>query len=210
MLIGSRSAVAPASIPAPRVLQVVLNLQPGGTERLVGEIVKRLSPAVSSAVCCLDEAGAWATEVTERGVPVWPLRRAPGFRPGVGLRIARLAEDWGATVLHCHHYSSLVYGRIAALWNPRLRIVFTEHGRLSDAPPSRKRRLVNPVLTRFPGQLYAVSADLRAHLLAEGFPSHRTEVIYNGVDTGAVSTPADRMRARAASVLPAIGRTCGR
>ena len=37
------------------VMQVVLSLNPGGTERLVIEIVKTLRRRVTSTVCCLDE-----------------------------------------------------------------------------------------------------------------------------------------------------------
>jgi glycosyltransferase involved in cell wall biosynthesis len=99
-------------------------------------------------------------------------------------------------VLHCHHYSPFVYGRIAALAAPDLRLVFTEHGRLSDGRPSRKRLLVNPLLGRLAGDFYAVSADLRRHMLAEGFPAERVSVIRNGIDPGSVPTPVDRDRAR--------------
>jgi glycosyltransferase involved in cell wall biosynthesis len=180
---------------APQVAHVVLSLGAGGTERLVIEICKRL-PSITAVVCCLDEPGAWATELTTRGINVVSLSRQPGFHPSLGWRIARLAREQRASVLHCHHYSPFVYGRIAALASTHLRVVFTEHGRLSDGQPSRKRRLVNPVLGRLAGDIYAVSADLRRHMLAEGFPAERVSVIHNGIDPGSVPTPADRDRAR--------------
>src|SRR5262245_6119559 len=152
-------------------MHVVLSLSPGGTERLVIEIVRRLIPrSIGSLVCCLDDAGEWATELYQVGVPVVALNRAPGFRPGVARSIAKLARVHQVDVLHCHHYSPFVYGQMATLLQPRLRVVFTEHGRLSDAPPSRKRQIVNPVLGRLPHAIYAVSADLRQHMIAEGFP----------------------------------------
>ncbi len=67
----------------------------------------------------------------------------------------------GANVVHCHHYSPFVYASIARLWSPRLRIVFTEHGRLSDAPPSAKRRVANRLLSHAPREVVTVSADLK-------------------------------------------------
>ena len=183
-------------MPSPRLLHVVLTLGAGGTERLVIEMCKRLAPAIPSLVCCLDEPGAWASELTTRGIEVVSLGRRAGFHPSLGYRIARLARQQRTSVLHCHHYSPFVYGRIAALAAPDLRLVFTEHGRLSDGRPSRKRRLVNPLLARLAGHIYAVSADLRRHMLAEGFPADRVSVIRNGIDPGPVPTPADRDRAR--------------
>src|SRR4051794_805843 len=117
------------------IAQVVLSLSPGGTERLVIELSKRTRNAVR-VVICLDEEGAWSPELEAHGIPVVALRRQPGFRPGLGLKIARTARQFGASILHCHHYSPFVYGKIAAAVMPGLRVVFTEHGRLSDGPPS--------------------------------------------------------------------------
>ena len=181
----------------PRVMQLVLSLSPGGTERLVIEIVRALNPVIEAVVCCLDEPGAWADELTRFGVPVVSLSRAPGFHPSLALRLSRLMRQRDIDVVHCHHYSPYVYGSLAAMLARRVRVVFTEHGKLSDHGPSRKRRLVNPVLARLPGQICAVSSDLRRHMVAEGFPSHRVQVHYNGVHAGEPPTAESRRAARA-------------
>jgi glycosyltransferase involved in cell wall biosynthesis len=99
-------------------------------------------------------------------------------------------------VLHCHHYSPFVYGRLAACLRPACRVIYTEHGRLSDAPPSRKRRLVSPLLTAGVYELVAVSHDLRSHLLREGMPS-RMRVVWNGIEPGEGPSPPARQAARA-------------
>lgn len=177
-------------------MHVVLSLDPGGTERLVIEIAKSLAPAVASIVCCLDQCGEWASELTSLGVPVVALNRQPGFRPSLGRQIAALAGAHRVDALHCHHYSPFIYGQIARVVRPNLRIVFTEHGRYSDAGPSLKRRLVNPVLNRLPAAIYAVSSDLRRHMIAEGLPERRVQVIHNGIDPGVPPSPADGIAAR--------------
>lgn len=181
----------------PSVLQVVLSLDPGGTERLVVEIVRRLQARMPMAVCCLDSPGAWADRVTALGVPLHALGRQPGFHPLLSRSLAGVARRTGATVLHCHHYSPFVYGRLASLVTPGTRAVYTEHGRLSDAPPSTKRRLANHVIMAGARELYCVSHDLRAHLVREGVPD-RLQVIWNGIDPGEAPTPAGRAAARAA------------
>jgi glycosyltransferase involved in cell wall biosynthesis len=185
-----------------RVIQVVISLNPGGTERLVIELVRRTRDRCVSFVCCLEDEGLWAGEVTREGVPVTALKREPGFRPALGRRIARLARQYQANVLHCHQYSAFVYGRLAAgLGGPGL--VFTEHGRLSDAPPSLKRRLVNPLLGRMSGRMFAVSYHLRDHMIREGFPDSRLAVIHNGIDPA--DPPSAAVRCRARSVLGLSG-----
>lgn len=185
-----------------RVLQVVISLVPGGAERLVIEISKRLHPALHTTVCCLDDRGEWASEVEQAGIQVVALGRRPGFHPSLGRRLADLADSVGATVLHCHQYSPFVYGCLAALHRPDLRVVYTEHGRLSDAPPSTKRRLANRILARRPVDIAVVSRELRAYLETGGFGSDRVRVIYNGIEPGLEPRPADRDRARDALGLP--------
>jgi glycosyltransferase involved in cell wall biosynthesis len=178
------------------VLQVVLTLDTGGTERLVVEICRRLQRRFRMAVCTLDDAGVWAAGLAAEGIAVTSLQRRPGFRPSIGWRIAEIARRAGASVIHCHHYSPYVYGAIARPLVGRARLVFTEHGRLSDGPPSRKRRLVNPLLTRLGGDLFAVSSALRDSMVAEGFPPGRIGVVLNGIDPGAPASDADRRTAR--------------
>jgi glycosyltransferase involved in cell wall biosynthesis len=180
-----------------RVLQVALSLHPGGTERLIVEIVRRLRAEIPMAVCCLDEPGRWGAELADEGVAVTALGRAPGFRPGLGIAIARAAERCQATVLHCHQYSPFVYGAIARLRRPRLRLLFTEHGRLSDAPPSARRRWVNPVLARTARHVYAVSHDLARHMAAEGLPASRIEVVHNGIAVSQLPSADVRAAVRA-------------
>jgi glycosyltransferase involved in cell wall biosynthesis len=178
------------------VLQVVLSLNPGGTERLVVDLVNRLRPEVPMAVCCLDDEGLWGERLRREGVDVLTLKRSRGFRPALGHLIAQFAAKHQINVIHCHHYSPFVYSAVAKLWQPGLRVIFTEHGRLSDAPPSSKRRMANRVLSYAPRTVVAVSADLKRHLVAEGFPDDRVEVIYNGIDVGPLPDPAARDRVR--------------
>lgn len=182
----------------PHVMQVVLSLVPGGTEGLVVEICRRIVPEFAVTVCCLDDEGAWADRVRSAGIDVVALTRAPGFRPEIGRRIAQLAEARGVDVLHCHQYSPFVYGWLAARWQRRLKIVYTEHGRLSDAPPSWKRRAVNPILSRFDGTAVAVSHDLRDYMVDAWFSRDRVGVIHNGIEPGVRPSPDDRVRARRA------------
>jgi len=179
-----------------RVMQVVLSLTPGGTEHLVVEMCRRLQSEFQVSVCCIDDEGAWAADVRRHGIEVTALNRRRGFRPEIGRRIARLAAERQTHVLHCHQYSPFVYGRIAAWCDRRLRIAYTEHGRLSDAPPSWKRRLANSVLSRFDGAFVAVSHELRGYMIGSGFPARRVGVIHNGIAPGPLPHATARAGAR--------------
>lgn len=179
-----------------QVLHVILSLQPGGAERLVIELCQRLAGEVRSAVCCLDEAGAWAAELSDAGIEVITLGRRPGFRPSLARRVARIASGLNARVLHCHQYSAFVYGTLAQVARPGLRVIVTEHGRLDAAPAGRRRQVANRLLNLLPGQVFAVSTELRARLIEEGFPAGRVHVTHNGVDPGPEASRERRARAR--------------
>jgi glycosyltransferase involved in cell wall biosynthesis len=183
-------------------MHVVISLAPGGTERLVIEMCRSLAPAVDVTVCCLDEEGAWAHELRDQGIAVAALRRRAGFRPGIGRRIAQIAADRHIDLIHCHQYSPFVYGRIATALSGSLKLVYTEHGRLSDAPPSWKRRLVNPLLARGDGAIVAVSRELREYMVASRFPADAVGVIHNGIHPGSLPDVAARRLARQKLSLP--------
>lgn len=183
-------------------MHLVLSLAPGGTERLVIEICRRLSGTTESVICCLDEAGQWAPELEGTEIPVVSLGRSPGFHPSLATRVARVMSALRIDVVHCHHYSPYVYGLLATTLTRGVRVVFTEHGRLSDAAPSRKRRLVNPMLSLLPATICAVSADLKRHMIAEGFPARRVEVLYNGIDPGRRPRLSQRHAVRDALGIP--------
>ena len=180
----------------PRVLQVVLSLHPGGTERLVLELVRRLHGEMPMAVCCLDEAGAWARDLEAAGIEVTALGRRPGFQPSLGRVVAGVALRHRATVIHAHHYSPFVYSALARAFGSRASVIFTEHGRLSDRGPSTKRRWANTLIGRCAGQVFAVSEDLKQHLAEEGFSPDRIDVIYNGIDVGPRPDVRERLSAR--------------
>ena len=134
-----------------RVMQLVLGLSPGGTERLVIELCKQLRDRIDPVVCCLDERGAWAAELEAVDIPVVAIGRQPGFHPLLSKKIASVIKQYEIDVVHFHHYTPNVYGLLASLLT-NVRLVFTEHGRLSDAKPSAKRQLINPLAARLPRQ----------------------------------------------------------
>ncbi|MGH9410008.1 MAG: glycosyltransferase, partial [Vicinamibacterales bacterium] len=99
-----------------------------------------------------------------------------------------------------HQYSPFVYGRLATVFRRNVRVVYTEHGRLSDAPPSMKRRMVNPWLQASGQHICAVSEDLKNYMVASGFTREAIRVVYNGIDVRGLCDPNGRSRVAALGV----------
>jgi glycosyltransferase involved in cell wall biosynthesis len=195
-----------------RIMQVVLSLAPGGTERLVVQLARALHSRHPMTVCCLDEPGEWSKEIERVGIPVVTIGRRPGFRPDVAKRIADVGAAHGIDLVHCHHYSPFIYATMSCWWRS-VPVIFTEHGRTSDAPASRKRRLANQLFGRIPARIFAVSGDLKQHMVREGFDASRIGVIYNGIEREPSFDDGARARARAIIgakpsdlVIGAVGR----
>lgn len=180
----------------PKVLFVVLSLDPGGTERLVIQLASALRPRADICVCCLDSEGSWASEIRDLEIPILTMNRKPGFSPAISIKIAREITQRGISIAHCFHYSPFVYTALASRFSRIEGLVYTETGRLTDSSPSPKRRLVNSILARLPGTFVAVSKELRQHMISEGFSAERVGVVYCGIHPGSSPTNRDRAQAR--------------
>ena len=169
----------------PRVLQVVLRLDPGGTERLVIELAKRLHSQIPMAVCCLDDAGAWAHELVECGIEVTALQRGPGFQPALG---SACRSTWrGGTVPRCCTRTTTRRSSTAASHGSGVRHCASSSPSTDGCRTPRRRRSGGwrtRVFRRFSRDVFAVSEDVKAHLVGEGFGARQVGVIYNGIDVG--------------------------
>jgi glycosyltransferase involved in cell wall biosynthesis len=86
---------------------------------------------------------------------------------------------------------------MARLPGRRPPVLFTEHGRLFPDYPRPKRLAANRVLLGRRDRVVAVGQAVRQALIDnEGIPSHRVEVIYNGIDMAAFSAGGDRKALR--------------
>ncbi|MFT5390583.1 MAG: glycosyltransferase involved in cell wall biosynthesis [Gammaproteobacteria bacterium] len=178
------------------ITQVVLSLGAGGTERLVLDLCKGLQPIANVQVLCLDELGVWAKELVDAGIEVSCLGRKPGFDTSLVRRVREKLRAHGSQIVHCHHYTPYIYGCLGSLSGPRARVIYTEHGRLTQDPWTVKRRIANAIFGRLPAKFFAVSENLREHMVDGGIPDSRVKVIYNGVVPGHAPTEAVRATAR--------------
>lgn len=164
-----------------RVLQVVLDLEAGGLERLVADLVRRFDPAtIESHVLALRFLGRYAEGLegvaalhTGRPLPPWSM-----IYPGPLIeQIREIAPD----VVHTHSgvwYKGSLGARLAGV----PAIVHTDHGR--QHPDPWADRIVDRWAARRTDRVIAVSEVLGAQLARTVVTdSSRIRVIINGVDT---------------------------
>ncbi|HJU65597.1 MAG TPA: glycosyltransferase [Gemmatimonadaceae bacterium] len=194
-----------------RVLHIIQNLNYGGMERLLADIVRQAdAERFESHVLVLQYLGRFAQGLEGRAglhtadrLSKWSM-----LWPGPLVRnIRAIAPD----VVHSHSgvwYKASMAARLAGV----PLVVHTEHGRQPDE--SWKARLVDRLAARRTDVVVAVSELLRSQLIEKGISSpSQTRVIINGVDTETFRPRADSGRIRreralspAAPIIGSIGR----
>lgn len=190
-----------------RVLHVVLDLDQGGLERLVPDMVRRLSPErFDPHVLALRFLGRNAAGLEAYGglhvaepMPRWSML----WPRGLTRQIGALAPD----VVHTHSgvwYKASLAARRAAV----RRLVHTDHGRQRPDPWSA--RFVDGLAARRTDVVVAVS-DVLARQLARSVvrDASRVVVVPNGVDTELYRPRPDTGKVRAELGIPADAPVIG-
>ncbi len=193
------TVVSSESSPArPGLLYIVNSLNPGGTERLVMEMGLAFSDEFRVSIVCLDEPGRWAADLRRQGIPVHCLWRQPGLDLSMPVKIARIAREINAALIHAHQCTPWFYGALSRLFYSAPKLLLEEHGRFYPEEDKPTRRQVNrAVIVPLSHRFVAVSEDVRWRLdRYEGLDAARVNVIYNGVDVGPRLSAPQRLTLR--------------
>lgn len=168
-----------------RVAVVLTRFEPGGTERQMIELIRRLAPRVPVFVVCFDRAGAWLPRVVDSGAPIveFPIR---GFaRPRTWWQVRAFSrwcrENRISVVQACDFYANVFALPGAALAGVPVRI-----GSRRELAPDKTaaQLLLQRQAYRCATKVVANSPAARRTLLREGLRDQDTVIIANGVDAG--------------------------
>ncbi|MGB9866342.1 MAG: glycosyltransferase [Bacillota bacterium] len=157
-----------------KVLHAIPDYQIAGAGKYLLTLVAQpeYSCQVESVVCCPE--GPLAARLRDLGVQWLPLPgRDKSFSPRAVAAMVGVIEKVRPHLVHTHASLS---ARIAA-WLCRVPVVFTKH------TPDRSRARVLGVLQGLLSRgAIAVSQHVAQVLQDQGYPAHKIQVIYNGVD----------------------------
>ncbi len=183
-----------------RVLHAIQNLNYGGMERLLADMVERLDHGrFESHVLALGYLGRFA-EGLERHATLHVAAPMPPYSMLWPSGLARQVREIAPDVVHTH--SGVWYKvSLAARWARARRLIHTEHGR--GKPDPWQARLVDHLASRRTDVVVAVS-EVLADQLRETVVSDpaRIRLIHNGVDTERYQPRADNGIARRELGIP--------
>ena len=164
------------------IVHVVENLNQGGAERVVIDLLRQQSAAGHQCeVICLFEAGLLAPELTETGIPVHAINKRYGesLRPLQRLRtLLRLAA---ADVIHSHNAVAGYYVTFAGLALGLFHIN-TRHSMASGTPWQRKNLLFRLAALLIDRVCFVCESARQQALHWRLVPAARTRTLYNGLD----------------------------
>lgn len=194
------------------ITHVVENLNRGGLERMVLELVKlQQRQGHRCRVVCLFERGALAHELDALGIPV----AACGKRQGLDLRALararRMIRAHDTEVLHTHNAVAHYQAMLASCGLGVERVINTRHGMGGNPRAGRREWLYRRALART-GTVVAVCEAARRDAIARGvLPLAKTQVVPNGIEVASFRPASAAMRARLLQMLslPAATRVIG-
>jgi len=177
-----------------RVLYLITDLDVGGAERVLLEVVRRLDrERYRPAVCSLAPPGDLAREFDRLGVPVFGLGMT-GYRHLLRAgRLFALLRRHRFDILHTHLCHANVLGRVVGRLAGVPVVVSTTH----VAEPRRWHLLLERGTASLVDRVVAVSEAVGRYMIEQArIPAEKVLVIRNGVDPSRFRVPRGEFRQR--------------
>ena len=166
------------------VLQIVTPSRVSGAERSAISLCLALRDAGHRVLVVTKPHADFEAFVRSRGLEVRPLRISGKLNLLAPGRLARLAEEFGADLLHTHLSTAAWSGALA--------------GRLAGRPViSHVRALNSATAFRLADRVIAISHAVKRHLVSQGMEADLIDVVYTGIDPDEYQLPFSREEAKA-------------
>ncbi len=152
-------------------------LGPGGTERRLVQLLKRLTEKEFSAKLILLTDIVHYKEVYDLNVEVIILKRKIRLDPGIFFKLCKICREWRPDIIHAWGSMPAIYAGPVA---KALRIKMI-NAMIADAPTRLNAKQKIRALFSFPFS-EVIQANSQAGLKAYGVPSKKGNFIHNGFD----------------------------
>ena len=177
-----------------RVLLVIDELDVGGTEQQIVELVRHLPRARWTPVVCCYRPGRKAAEIERLGVRVVHLPKRGRLDPRFVWELIALMRAERFDVVQTFLIGGNLWGRLAALAAGVPVVIASE--RNVDVWEEPAKRWLGLALARVTDRIVANADAVRDYLVRRGADPRRVVTIRNGVDVARFATAVDRDRIR--------------
>lgn len=194
--------IRPMNITPMNITHVVENLDRGGLERMVLELVKlQHRQGHRCQVVCLFERGAHAHELDELGIPVHACDKRQGLDLRALVRARRMVRSHGTDVLHTHNAVAHYQAVLATCGLNLRRVVNTRHGMGGNRRAGRREWLYRRALARTDAVVAVCEAACRDACKRGIVPATKARVVPNGIRVGSFQPASTAARRRLLQML---------
>lgn len=172
-----------------RVLLIIDELDIGGTEQQILELVRSLRQSRYEPVVCCFRHGRKASEIAALGVTVIHLPKRRRLDLGLIRRLVHVMRTQRIGIVHTFLIGGNLWGRVAAFLAGVPIIIASE--RNVDIWEEPIKRYVAKLLARITDRVIANAEAVRDYLIARGIRADRVVTIRNGVDLRRFEQPLD-------------------
>lgn len=168
-----------------KILEVVGNLEIGGTERMVVDLAKGLkNKGHQIMVCILSKGGPLAEELKQEGIETVVLSKLLLKNKYIFyfvFKLYKLIQKNNFDVLHTHMFIPSFWGRIAGILGGIKVIIASEYNQ--DYWKKRRHIFIDKALSLFTDKIIVVSSAVKDFVIEkEKIDSHKLILIHNAVD----------------------------
>ena len=163
-----------------RLLIVIDELDIGGTEQQILELVKRLDRTKYTPMVCCFRPGRVSAEIESAGVQVFHLRKRAKFDVGLLFSLLRLMRRERIELVQTYLFTANTWARLAAVLAGVPLIVTSE--RNVDMWEEGYKKVLGRWLDRWTALTIGNSAAVKDYLVDKGIAADKLQVVYNGVD----------------------------
>ncbi len=183
-----------------KVLYLLNYAGKAGTERYVETLVKYLSAdGLVQPFFAYHEGGLLVERLEAMGVPCRQVVMRRRFDKQAAKAVAELCREWDIDLVHCHYLREHYTALLAKKYNPKIRVVYTNHFVLAN---DFVTRLSNRWMDKRQDQMIAVCNKGKEQLIANGWSADRIQVIFNAVDLEAWAGDRSQSTLRSELGLP--------
>lgn len=163
-----------------RLLLVIDELDIGGTEQQIFELVKRIDRRKYFPMVCCFRPGRIAREIEAIGVPVFPLRKSSKLDIALIPALVQLMRREQIDLIQTYLFTANTWARLAAII-ARVPIIVSSE-RNVNMWEQRYKQILGKLLDRWTQCTIANSNAVKEYLVGKGLASDKIQVICNGVD----------------------------
>jgi glycosyltransferase involved in cell wall biosynthesis len=163
-----------------RLLFLIDELDIGGTEQQLFELIKRLDRRKYAPMVCCFRPGRVAKEIEATGVRVFTVRKRAKVDFGLVFTLWRLMRREQIDLVQTYLFTANTWGRLAAIF-ARVPIIVSSE-RNVDMWEEPYKPLLGRVLDHWTHYTIANSQAVKDYLVSKGLARAKVRVVYNGVD----------------------------